>query len=38
MAEAEQSGEEAAPGLANEGGADEARGVVRREAEEDQLW
>jgi len=30
-------GEGAAPGFANEGGADEVRGLVRREAEEDLL-
>jgi len=31
------SGDEAAPALAHEGGADEARRLVRREAEEDLL-
>jgi hypothetical protein len=30
-------GESAAPGFANEGGADEVRGLVRRDAEEDLL-
>jgi hypothetical protein len=32
-----RAGDEAAPALADECGTDEARGVVRREAEEDHL-